>query len=172
VLRGPSGTGKTTSAMGVLGLVEYVGSVRINGVEIREIENLSELACGALQNGHIFNTSLRENLKISGSDDFDDVLQLLELDKLVSELPDGLDTIIGEYGRAISGGEAKRIVLARALLSNAPLLVLDEPTEHLDPQLAERITGRILERYRDRALLVITHSGWVGVPQLILERIQ
>jgi len=172
VLRGPSGTGKTTSAMGVLGLVEYVGSLRINGVEIREIENLSELASGALQNGHIFNTSLRENLKISGSDDFEDVLELLELNKLVSELPDGLDTIIGEYGRAISGGEAKRIVLARALLSNAPLLVLDEPTEHLDPQLAERITGRILERYRDRALLVITHSGWVGVPQLTLERIQ
>jgi len=168
VLRGASGTGKTTSAMGILDLVRYSGSLKINGVEIREIGNLSELAAGALQNGHIFNTSLRENLKISGSEEFGEVIKLLELDQLVSELPEGLDTIIGDFGRGISGGEAKRIILARALLSSAPLLVLDEPTEHLDPELAERITRRILEKYRDRAILVITHSGWSGVPQLHL----
>ena len=168
VLRGASGTGKTTSAMGILDLVRYSGSLKINGVEIREIDNLSELAAGALQNGHIFNTSLRENLKISGSEEFGEVIKLLELDQLVSELPEGLDTIIGDFGRGISGGEAKRIILARALLSSAPLLVLDEPTEHLDPELAERITRRILEKYRDRAILVITHSGWSGVPQLHL----
>ena len=102
-------------------------------------------------------------------DNFDEVIKLLELDTLISELPDGLDTIIGEYGRGISGGEAKRIILARALLSSAPLLILDEPTEHLDPELADRITSRILDRYRDRALLIITHSGWSGVPQLKLN---
>ena len=169
VLRGASGAGKTTSAMGILGLIRYSGSLTINGVEVREIENLSEISVGALQNGHIFNTSLRENLKISGAEDYTEVLQLLELDKLVSDLPEGLDTIIGEFGRGLSGGEAKRIVLARALLSNAPLLILDEPTEHLDSELAERITARILEKYRDRALLVITHSGWQGVPQLNLQ---
>jgi ATP-binding cassette subfamily C protein CydC len=89
----------------------------------------------------------------------------------LAELPEGLDTIIGEFGRGISGGEAKRIILARALLSGAPLLILDEPTEHLDPALAERITARILERYKNRALLVITHSGWSGVPHRNLERI-
>ena len=171
VLRGVSGVGKTTTAMGIFGLVKYVGSLKIGGVEVNEIENLSELAAGALQNGHIFNTSLRENLKISGSQDFDEVLELLELTELVSEMPEGIDTIIGEYGRGISGGEAKRIILARALLSPAPLLVLDEPTEHLDPELAERITQRILHKYSDRALLVITHSGWSGVPQLNLERL-
>lgn len=169
VLRGASGAGKTTSAMGILDLVRYSGSLTINGVEVRDIENLPQLAVGALQNGHIFNTSLRENLKISGAEEFDEVIKLLELDQLVTELPDGLDTIIGEFGRGISGGEAKRIILARALLSSAPLLVLDEPTEHLDPDLAERITARILDKYRDRALLVITHSGWSGVPQLHLE---
>ena len=92
----------------------------------------------------------------------------MELEQLISGLPEGLDTIIGEFGRGISGGEAKRIVLARALLSNAPLLILDEPTEHLDAELAERITERILKKYRDRAILVITHSGWTGVPQLSL----
>lgn len=170
VLRGASGAGKTTSAMGILDLVNYLGSLTIAGVEVRDIANLSDLAVGALQNGHIFNTSLRENLRISGSEDFTEVLEILELNQLVSELPEGLDTIIGDYGRGLSGGEAKRIVLARALLSKAPLLVLDEPTEHLDPDLADRITARILEKYRDRALLVITHSGWSGVPQLLLER--
>jgi thiol reductant ABC exporter CydC subunit len=170
VLRGASGSGKTTSAMGILDLVNYSGSLTIAGVEVRDIANLSDLVVGALQNGHIFNTSLRENLRISGSENFQEVLEILELNQLVSEMPEGLDTIIGDYGRGLSGGEAKRIVLARALLSSAPLIVLDEPTEHLDPELAERITARILEKYRDRALLVITHSGWSGVPQLILER--
>jgi ABC-type transport system involved in cytochrome bd biosynthesis fused ATPase/permease subunit len=170
VVRGASGAGKTTSAMGILDLVNYSGSLTIAGVEVRDIANLSDLAVGALQNGHIFNTSLRENLRISGSEDFNEVLEILELNQLVSEMPEGLDTIIGDYGRGLSGGEAKRIVLARALLSSAPLIVLDEPTEHLDPELADRITSRILEKYRDRALLVITHSGWSGVPQLILER--
>ena len=168
VLRGASGAGKTTSAMGILGLIRYSGSLTINGVEVHQIANLNNLVTGALQNGHIFNTSLRENLKISGADDFAEVLTLLELDKLVAELPDGLDTIIGEFGRGLSGGEAKRVVLARTLLSSAPLLVLDEPTEHLDDELAARITARILDKYRDRALLVITHSGWQGVPQLNL----
>ena len=169
VLRGASGAGKTTSAMGILNLIRYSGSLTINGVEVNRISNLSNLVVGALQNGHIFNTSLRENLKISGAEEFDEVLQLLELDQLVSELPDGLDTVIGDYGRGISGGEAKRIILARALLSKAPLLILDEPTEHLDPELAKRITARILDKYRDRALLIITHSGWSGVPQLKLN---
>ena len=168
VLRGASGSGKTTSAMGMLGLIPYSGSLKINGVEVNQISNLSELAVGALQQGHIFNTSLRENLRISGNDNFDEVIKLLELDTLVSELPDGLETIIGDYGRGISGGEAKRIILARALLSNAPLLILDEPTEHLDTDLADRIASRILDKYRDRALLIITHSGWSGVPQLNL----
>ena len=168
VLRGASGAGKTTSAMGMLGLIRYSGSLTINGVEVRDINNISEVAVGALQNGHIFNTSLRENLKISGAKEFDEVIKLLELDELVSELPQGLDTIIGEYGRGLSGGEAKRIVVARALLSKAPLIILDEPTEHLDADLAERITQRILDKYRDRALLIITHSGWSGVPHLNL----
>jgi ATP-binding cassette subfamily C protein CydC len=171
VLRGASGAGKTTTAMGIFDLVRYSGSLKIGGVEVSQIDNLSELVSGALQNGHIFNTSLRENLRISGSDEFEEVLSLLELDQLVSEMPEGLDTVIGEYGRGISGGEAKRIVLARALLSRAPLLVLDEPTEHLDPDLAERITQRILKKFSNRAILVITHSGWSGVPQLNLERI-
>jgi ABC-type transport system involved in cytochrome bd biosynthesis fused ATPase/permease subunit len=102
VLRGASGVGKSTTAMALAGLTDYQGSAQISGTEIRDISNLSDLISGALQNGHIFNTSLRENLKISGSENFEEILELLELKQLVSELPNGLDTIIGQYGSQAS----------------------------------------------------------------------
>jgi ATP-binding cassette subfamily C protein CydC len=67
---------------------------------------------------------------------------------------------VGEFGRPLSGGEAKRLGLARALLSPAAILILDEPTEHLDLDLAERIEKRVLTEFADRILLIIAHSGW------------
>jgi ATP-binding cassette subfamily C protein CydC len=158
ILRGPSGVGKSTLAMGILGLLPYRGSMRINGCEISEISNLDHLISGTLQHGHIFNTSLRENLKIADNGAPDAqlfrILNLVELNEI------SLDTIVGEFGRTLSGGEAKRLGLARALLSPAPIVVLDEPTEHLDEQLAKRIEGRIIEHFADRILIIITHSGW------------
>ena len=158
VLRGPSGVGKSTLAMGILGLLPYRGSAMINGCEISQISNLDHLISGSLQHGHIFNTSLRENLKIADKTASDmqlvRILKMLELDGI------SLDEIVGDYGRALSGGEAKRLGLARALLSPAPILVLDEPTEHLDEQLAQRIERRVLDHFADRALIIITHSGW------------
>lgn len=160
IIRGRSGSGKSTLAMALLGLLDYDGEILLNGVEMRTLEN-SHMA-GAVQSSHIFNTSLRENLKIAAPQASDDelatVLKSVELDSLVTELVEGLDTLIGQFGRALSGGEAKRLSLARALLSSADVLVLDEPTEHLDRDLALRIEKRILEM--DRILIVITHSGW------------
>ncbi len=117
---------------------------------------------GSIQSGHIFNTSLRENLKIASPDASDpellEVLSLVELDLLLVELGSGLETLLGELGRSLSGGEIKRLNLARALLSKAEILVLDEPTEHLDHDLASRIEDRLLSLHR--ILIVITHSGW------------
>jgi len=160
IIRGRSGSGKSTLAMALLGLLDYDGEILLNGVEMRTIENSHMV--GAIQSSHIFNTSLRENLKIAapqGSDDeLMEALKSVELDSLLSQLPEGLDTLIGQFGRALSGGEAKRLSLARALLSSADVLILDEPTEHLDRDLALRIEKRILEM--DRILVVITHSGW------------
>lgn len=160
IIRGRSGSGKSTLAMALLGLLDYDGEILLNGVEMRTLEN-SHMA-GAVQSSHIFNTSLRENLKIAAPQASDDelatVLKSVELDSLVTELAEGLDTLTGQFGRALSGGEAKRLSLARALLSSADVLVLDEPTEHLDRDLALRIEKRILEM--DRILIVITHSGW------------
>lgn len=147
VIRGRSGSGKSTLALGLLNLLPHEGVIEISGS-----------IAGSLQNGHIFNTSLRENLKVAGSELSDSelmgVLKLLELDSI------GLETLIGEFGRPLSGGEAKRLGVARALLSDAQILILDEPTEHLDKALAQRIEDRILQEFSSRILIIITHSGW------------
>lgn len=162
VIRGRSGSGKSTLAMALLGLLDYDGEILLNGVELHSVAQLSTHVTGAIQTGHIFNTSVRENLKIASPQATDAqliaALKIVELDLLVSELGSGLDTVIGPMGRVLSGGEAKRICLARALLSPSEVLVLDEPTEHLDSDLAGRIEIRVMALHR--ILIVITHSGW------------
>ena len=165
VIAGKSGSGKSTLAMGVSGLLEYRGSCRINGVEVRDISNLPELLTGALQQSHIFATSLRENLKVAKSDATDE--DLMDALTLVGLQGISLDEIIGRMGRALSGGEAKRLAVARALLSSAPIIILDEPTEHLDSEMALRIEKSILGACSDRILIVITHSGWLNVAQRV-----
>ncbi len=165
VIKGKSGSGKSTLAMGISGLLDYKGSCTINEVQVRDIGNLPELLTGALQQSHIFATTLRENLKVANSDATDaellSILTLVELDEI------SLDEMLGQMGRALSGGESKRLAVARALLSSAPIIVLDEPTEHLDIQRAQRIEDAIIEACRDRILIVITHSGWLNVGQRV-----
>jgi ATP-binding cassette subfamily C protein CydC len=158
VIRGKSGSGKSTLSLALLGLLEYEGSITIGGHELREIGDLHLCISASLQRGHIFNTSLLENLKIgnpgANSEEISRMIKLLELDAIA------LDEVIGEFGRPISGGEAKRIGVARALLSSAPIVILDEPTEHLDSDLAARLESRIASECSNRTLVVITHSGW------------
>lgn len=159
VIRGRSGSGKSTLALALCGVLPYSGSIKVGGIELSKIGNLSEILVSSLQRTHIFNTTLRENLKIANSTATD-----LELSKTLAilELSDiALDTILGEFGRPLSGGEGKRLAVARALLSSAPILVLDEPTEHLDADLARRVEASIRAECRERTLIVITHSGWV-----------
>jgi ATP-binding cassette subfamily C protein CydC len=155
---GLNGSGKSTLALALVGLLPYQGSISIGGIQVREISDLHQYISASLQRGHIFNTSLRENLKIASPQASDTqiqrILTLLELDAIP------LDEVVGVFGRPLSGGEAKRLGVARALLSNAPIVLLDEPTEHLDHKLAERLESRIIEECRDRSLIVITHSGW------------
>ena len=117
-----------------------------------------------MQRSHIFNTTLRENLKIANQDATDqeliDALHCVELGQLLEEMAFGLDTVIGEFGRVISGGEAKRLAIARVLLAKADVYILDEPTEHLDQELAKRLEASISKRLVSKILIVITHSGW------------
>ena len=165
VINGKSGSGKSTLALGISGLMEYTGSCMINQHEVRDILNLPELLTGALQQSHLFATTLRENLKVAKPDATDvemiSVLAIVELDDL------SLDEMLGQMGRSLSGGEAKRLAVARALLSSAPIIVLDEPTEHLDSQRALRIENSIMQACRERILIVITHSGWLNVGQRV-----
>lgn len=166
VIRGKSGSGKSTLALALVGLLPYEGSITIGGLEVRDISDLHIYVSASLQRGHIFNTSLRENLKIANPNVSDSeiqrILTLLELETI------NLDEVLGEFGRPVSGGEAKRIGVARALLSQAPIIILDEPTEHLDFQLAARIEERIIRECANKTLIVITHSGWLNSGRTVL----
>lgn len=169
LITGSSGVGKSTLAAAMLGFAHYRGSLTIGGLEIFEIEDLSHYLSGSLQNGYIFNTTLRENLKIADEmvDDskLHEVLRSLELDEI------SLDELLGEFGRPLSGGEAKRLAVARALLSPAPILILDEPLEHLDHERAQRIEKAINHWAVGRTLIVITHAPWLQYSRkLTLER--
>ena len=164
VIRGRSGSGKSTLVMGLLGLLPYKGGLTFDGQAADSFSDLAGRVVGTVQHSHIFNTTLRENLKIANQVATDaeivEVLALVELNQLVSELPHGLDTIIGDFGRVISGGEAKRLAVARVLLAKADVYVFDEPTEHLDEELAQRIEVRITARLAHKIAIVVTHGGW------------
>lgn len=175
VIRGRSGSGKSTLVMGLLGLLPYKGELSFDGRAAKSFSDLGGRVVGTVQRSHIFNTSLRENLKIAnqGATDSEiiDVLTLLGLDQLLNELPQGLDTIIGDFGRIISGGEAKRLSVARVLLAQADVYIFDEPTEHLDEALARRIEKSITERLTHKIAIVVTHSGWASCDKtLTMER--
>jgi thiol reductant ABC exporter CydC subunit len=175
VIRGRSGSGKSTLVMGLLGLLPYKGEFSFDGRAAKSFSDLGGRVVGTVQRSHIFNTSLRENLKIAnqGATDSEiiDVLTLLGLDQLLNELPQGLDTIIGDFGRIISGGEAKRLSVARILLAQADVYIFDEPTEHIDEALARRIEKSITERLTHKIAIVVTHSGWASCDKtLTMER--
>jgi len=164
VIRGRSGSGKSTLVMGLLGLLPYKGGLAFDGRAADSYSDFKARIVGTVQRSHIFNTSLRENLRIANQNVTDaeiiSVLTLLELDQLLHELAQGLDTLIGDFGRIISGGEAKRLSVARVLLAEADVYIFDEPTEHLDEQLAQRIEKGITRRLADKITIVVTHSGW------------
>lgn len=169
LIKGANGAGKSTLALGMCGLLNYQGSISLCNQEVATIENLEDFVSSSLQNSHIFNTSLRENLKIADQGASDEklrsVLRLLELENI------DLDDIVGEYGRNLSGGEVKRVSVARALLSPAPIVILDEPLEHLDNERAARLEKSILNACKNRTLVVIAHSGWKEMSNtLVLER--
>jgi len=164
VIRGRSGSGKSTLAMGLLALLPYKGSLQVNGHELTSFGSAGGRVVGTVQRSHIFNTSLRENMKIANQDATDEqilaALECVELDGLLREFEYGLDTVVGEFGRIISGGEAKRLAIARVLLADADVYILDEPTEHLDADLARRLEISISKWLDHKIAIVITHSGW------------
>lgn len=174
---GPSGSGKTTLVNLLLRFWDApTGSVRMGGVDVGRLASRDVRDRFAVlgQPVHLFTGTVRDNLCLArpaASDaDLWDALEAACLDDVVRALPDGLDTWLGEQGLALSGGERQRLALARAYLKDAPILVLDEPTAHLDLVTEREVMRRLRERVRrsgspvpgDRAaagrgLLLITH---------------
>jgi ATP-binding cassette subfamily C protein CydC len=131
--------------------------------EIRDLSesDLRRHISVATQQAHIFNTTLKENLRVANPEATDDelfaALESAQLLDFVKSLPDGLNTWIGEAGKLLSGGQARRVAVARVILHNAPVWVLDEPTEDLDPVTEEKMMQSLYERTEGRTFLLITH---------------
>ncbi len=177
---GPSGAGKSTLAAALVRFLDVdAGDLALNGVpftrlageQVRKVVGLCE------QDGHVFDATIAENLALGRSDASPDDLRRVLADvgllDWVDRLPDGLLTPLGEQGRRLSGGQRQRLVVARTLLADFPVLLLDEPTEHLDTDAADRLTATLLRLRReqaDRSTLLVTHrlTGLAGVDEILL----
>lgn len=163
-LLGRSGSGKTTVANLLLRFVDpESGHVTLGGHDLRDyrLEDVRRAIAVSGQDAHLFSTSIRENLRLARPDATDGQLEAAlgsaRILDWVRSLPDGLDTQVGEQGRELSGGQRQRITLARALLTDPQVLVLDEPTAHLDPPTAQRLVEDVFAAAGARCVLLITH---------------
>jgi ATP-binding cassette subfamily C protein CydC len=161
---GPSGAGKSTLVNLILRFWDpSSGQIRLGGHDIREYaqDDLRDLIGVVTQDTHVFNDTLHGNLLLARPEATDADLRRLmaqvQLSELVEHLPQGLDSPLGEQGLKLSGGERQRLSIARTLLKDAPLLVLDEPTANLDPLTERELLDAAYELMHDRATLVITH---------------
>jgi len=161
---GPSGSGKSTLAALILRLREpQRGEILLGGRNLADYADgdVRRLASVVPQRTHVFNDTLRNNLLLASPQAGDGALELAlewaRISGFVESLPEGLNTYVGEQGTRLSGGERQRLAVARALLKDAPLLVLDEPTANLDTVTERELLASVWEAARDRAVLLITH---------------
>jgi ATP-binding cassette subfamily B protein len=183
-LVGPSGAGKTTLSSLVARLYDVTGgAISINGIDLRDatLSSLRDLTGVVTQDAHLFHETIRSNLLYAKPDATDaqliDALASAQILPLVEALPDGLDTVVGDRGYRLSGGEKQRIAIARLLLKGPDLVVLDEATAHLDSEselavqhaLAAALSGRTslviahrLSTVRDADLIVVIDDGRVA----------
>ncbi len=174
---GPSGSGKTTLAQVLLRFLDPgAGSYTLAGVDARALDgdDVRRMVGLCAQDAHLFNSSVRENLLLARKNatgtDLRDALRRARLLDWVDGLPDGLDTLVGEHGARLSGGQRQRLALARALLADFPVLVLDEPAEHLDLPTADALTADLLAATEGRTTVLVTHrlAGLEAVDEVIV----
>ncbi|MFC5995859.1 thiol reductant ABC exporter subunit CydC [Pseudonocardia hispaniensis] len=162
---GPSGSGKSTLAAVLFRFRDPdAGTVRIGGTDLTAVspDAARRMISGVPQDPHLFDSTVRENLRLARPEATDaqlwDVLERVRLAADVAAMPAGLDTDVGVHGARFSGGMRQRLALARALLTDARLLVLDEPTTHLDPDSRNAVLDDLLTAAGDRAVLLVTHD--------------
>ncbi|MGW5419914.1 thiol reductant ABC exporter subunit CydD [Streptomyces sp. NPDC003943] len=161
---GASGSGKTTLAQVLLRFLDAErGTYRLGGTAatVLDGDDVRRFVGLCAQDAHLFDSTLRENLRLArpgaGDAELREALRRARLLDWVDGLPDGLDTLVGEHGSRLSGGQRQRLALARALLADFPVLVLDEPAEHLDLATADALTDDLLRATEGRTTVLITH---------------
>ena len=178
-LIGRSGAGKSTiAALMVRFLDPDAGRVMVGGADARTVRQHDVRSFVTLdaQEAYLFSTTIRENVRLANppADDHDieRALRRAQIWEWIASLPDGWDTYVGEEGTLVSGGERQRIALARTFLADAPVVVLDEPTAHLDPETAERLVDDALHATEGRTVLLITHrpEGLDAVDEILRLR--
>ena len=162
-IAGPSGSGKSTLANVFMGFANYSGSALINGVELAKADHDElRLRVGWLaQRAHIFDTTIDENIVLGREEitanQVADAVTGVQLDEMVNRLPRGRNSNVGAFGAAVSGGEGQRIALARLTVDPRPLVILDEPTEHLDGATARAVERILTQQLAQAASITITH---------------
>lgn len=161
-LVGPSGTGKTTTLLTLAGLLpRQAGTLTLDGHDVDHLDRHAVAAAVVVgtEDAHVFGTTVLENLRVARGDlsaaEAVEVLTRVGLAEWLDGLPDGLDTVLGPDARTVSGGERRRLLVARALVSPAGLLLVDEPAEHLDPDRADALVTDLLND--PRGVVVVTH---------------
>lgn len=161
---GPSGAGKSSLGRLLVRFWDYEGEIRLGGHDLRRYrpDDLRRLVGIATQDAQLFNGSVRDNLLMAAPEAdataMEQALEVVQLAGFVRGLPDGIDTWIGEAEARLSAGQARRLVLARALLRDPRILILDEPTENLDAGTARRLIASLRAATQGRTVVLITHD--------------
>jgi ATP-binding cassette subfamily C protein CydCD len=163
-LIGPSGAGKTTLTWLLMRFLEpQHGEIWVNGKPLADIpiDNWREMFAWVPQNPYLFNDTVSANIRLArpraSQAEVQQAAQLAHADKFISDFPRGYETMVGERGIRLSAGQAQRIALARAFLKDAPILILDEATSHLDPAADKLLRSSLDRLIRNRTVLVIAH---------------
>jgi ATP-binding cassette, subfamily C, bacterial CydC len=159
---GRSGSGKTTLLHLVLGsLYPTTGEVKINGFNPSNLGDISNYIGVLNQKAYLFNTSIINNIRLGNPDaTVEEVLEacrMVQLEEMIANLPNGYETVMEETGQRFSGGERQRIALARILLQNTPIVILDEPTVGLDPLTERKLLATIFTALKGKTILWVTH---------------